>query len=540
MSRMERRHSGTSAGASKKRTPVDWLKDLATWKKITMLVVLLVLLAILIIGVMLWDTMTGAIDDTRVETPVDYDLSLTAVDGYINILLLGVDSRDMDNIQGTRSDAIMVVSINEETNDVKIISTYRDTYVKMGETPTYDKITHACAYGGPAMTMKTINQIMDLDIENYVVVNFKAVADLVDAVGGITVDVQDFEIQQLNKYTIQTAKNIGREEYQLVESAGLQDLDGCQAVSYSRIRKGVGDDFKRTERMRTVLTKVFSKMKYMSFSDIKALIPMMTPQVQHNLETSDILALASKLPSFNILGSTGWPYNSTIGFIGELSYVLPVDLAANATRLHREMFGQEDYVPSSNLQYLSNELAAKIQAARDSAELEGEEELELEEGQDPTQEGVDITINPETGLPWDPMDPNFPDDILNPETGQPWDPTDPNSPNYDPSLINPDTGLPWDPNDPNNPNYNPGGGTGDGTGTAPDGSGQITDPNNPGMTDPNNPGIIDPGSPGTGDADLPVQPPVTDQPSSGEIQDDPDEFIVYDDPDEQGVTSQGT
>ena len=318
-----------------RRSPVDWFKGLATWKKITLLVAVIVILALLILGIMVYGYMNDAVEQMHEATPENYDLSLTDVDGYINILLLGVDSRDMKNIKGTRSDAIMIVSINKETNDVKVISVYRDTYLKMGDTSTFDKITHACAYDGPELTMKSLNQAMDLNISNYVVVNFKAVADLVDAVGGITVDVQDYEIQQLNKYTIQTANNIGRENYKLVEAAGTQTLEGVQAVSYGRIRKGVGDDFKRTERMRTVLTLVFNKMKTMSFGEIKGLIDMMIPQVQTNLDMNNILALGFRLPSFNITGSVGWPYNVTSGFINKVSYVLPVDLAANATKLHQ-------------------------------------------------------------------------------------------------------------------------------------------------------------------------------------------------------------
>ena len=111
----------------RKKSPIDWVKDLATWKKVTILVVLAALLAGGIIAAMLAGYAEEQHEIMFEETPEDYDLSLTAVDGYINILLLGVDSRDMENINGTRSDAIMVVSINEETNDVKIISTYRDT-----------------------------------------------------------------------------------------------------------------------------------------------------------------------------------------------------------------------------------------------------------------------------------------------------------------------------------------------------------------------------------------------------------------------------
>lgn len=503
------------AEKKRRKNPVDWFKSLDTWKKIALLAVLVVILAVVIIGAMLAGYAERQHGIMYEETPEDYDLSLTAVDGYINILLLGVDSRDMNNISGTRSDAIMVVSINEETNDVKIISTYRDTYLKMGDTSTFDKITHACVYGGPEMTMKSLNQAMDLNIQNYVVVNFKAVADLVDAVGGITVDVQDYEIQQLNKYTIQTAKNIGRENYQTVTAAGTQTLDGCQAVSYSRIRKGVGDDFKRTERMRTVLTKVFNKMKTMSFSEIKGLIELMTPQVKTNLDMNNILALASRLPSFNIQGSVGWPYNVTTGFIGRASVVLPVDLVANAVKLHQEMFLQEDYVPSALLTSISNELAVRIQAARDAQEIENEKDVEIDEKEDPTQVPDDTVVT---------------DPTINPETGLPWDPTDPNSPNYDPELNNPDSNSPGNPDNPEggegmNPTDPSNPGDSDHQGGELDPS-LPSDPNNPGgdTTPPQNPDT--PGTSGENTGASTVPAGSDKQSGSGEIQDDPDEQVV--------------
>ena len=104
-----------------RRSPVDWFKGLATWKKITLLVAVIVILALLILGIMVYGYMNDAVEQMHEATPENYDLSLTDVDGYINILLLGVDSRDMKNIKGTRSDAIMIVSINKETNDVKVI-----------------------------------------------------------------------------------------------------------------------------------------------------------------------------------------------------------------------------------------------------------------------------------------------------------------------------------------------------------------------------------------------------------------------------------
>ena len=290
-------------------------------------------------------------------------LSIVDVDGYANILLLGVDTRDMKNIKGSRSDAIMVVSINTKTQEVNLISLYRDTFLKLGDTGTYDKITHACAYGGPELSVQAINQALDLNISNYVVVNFKAVADLVDAVGGITVNVKDIEINQLNKYTIQTAKNIGCKDYSLVKAAGKQKLSGVQAVSYGRIRKGVGDDYERTHRMRIVLSKVFKKMKQMPLTKLDKIADMMLPQVQTSLSNSDILALSVRLSSYQIMGSTGFPYSVSGGMIGGVSYVIPNDLAGDVARLHSEMFGQENYVVSPMVQTITSEIAARVSAS---------------------------------------------------------------------------------------------------------------------------------------------------------------------------------
>ena len=411
------------------------------------------MLALIIVGIMAYGYFNGIVNEMHEPTPEDYDLSLVDVDGYINILLLGVDSRDMSNLKGTRSDMIMIASINKETNDVKLTSVYRDTYLKLGDTPTYDKITHACVYGGPEMTMKSLNQAMDLNITNYAIVNFKAVADLVDAIGGITVDVQQGEIYQLNKYTAATARNIGRENYNLVKEPGVQTLEGVQAVSYGRIRKGVGDDFKRTERMRIVVSKVFEKAKTMTFSDLKKIIDMMVPQVKTNLTMNDILALGVRLPQYNISTGSGWPYKWSTGTINKVSYVFPVGLASNTIMLHQEVFGQMDYVPSATVNAISNEIVARIEAARKANEIENEKE-----GESKPDDNVTVPENPD---------------------GEATEPVDPGT------------------EDPNNP-----GGTDPGT----------VDPENPGAVDPSNPGTVDPSNPGTTD---PSNPPATVETGSG-------------------------
>lgn len=419
--------SGKHSGSGDKKSLKQRISEMQTWKKITLLVVLVLVLAALIVGIAVYSYMGSLVDEMHEPTPEDYDLSLVDVDGYINILLLGVDSRDMENIKGTRSDMIMIASINKDTYDVKLTSVYRDTYLKLGDTSTYDKITHACSYGGPEMTMKSLNQAMDINLSNYIVVNFKTVADVVDAVGGITVDVQDYEIQQLNKYTKQTANNIGREDFQLVSAAGEQTLEGVQAVSYGRIRKGVGDDFKRTERMRIVVMKVLDKVKTMSFSQIKEIIDMAVPQVQTNLKMNDILALGIRLPSYSISSGAGWPYQWTTGTINKVSYVFPNGMANNTLQFHQDVFGQEDYVPSATVNAISNEIIARITAARQNDELKGEKEGEskkddIEENVSPDGEG-DQTGSENPDIIDDPDDPNY-----NPDgTTVPTDPADPGS-----------------------------------------------------------------------------------------------------------------
>ena len=336
-----------------------WFGRLKGWQKAIFIALIVILVTVSCVAGYVVSKL-DKIDRVKLD---EKELSCVDVDGYINILLLGVDSRDMEDIQGSGADAIMILSIKEETGEVKLMSVYRDTYLKFGNTDTYGKITDANRIGGPAMMIQSLNQAMDMNISKFVVVNFKAVSDLVNAVGGITVDVQEEEIQQLNKYTVQTANNIGQKTYKLVESAGEQTIEGVQAVSYGRIRKGVGDDYKRTERMRIVLTKVFEKLKTMNIGKLDDLLDMMLPQVQTNLSNNDMLGLAMRLANFNIKSGAGWPYNVTGGLLNGISYVFPDNLAENTTKLHQEMVNQQDYVPSDTVENISATIISNISSS---------------------------------------------------------------------------------------------------------------------------------------------------------------------------------
>ena len=338
-----------------------WFKNLKMWKKVTFFVLILLLISIIAVGAFALFKLS-MINKTTLKKE---DLSCVDVDGYVNILLLGVDSRDMENYSGSGADAIMILSLKEETGEVKLTSVYRDTYMKFSETDTYGKITDANRIGGPEMMIKSLNQALDLNIHQYIVVNFKMVADLVDSVGGITVDVEDYEIQQLNKYTKQTANNIGVKKYKLVKKSGKQTLEGVQAVSYGRIRKGVGDDFKRTERMRIVVSKVLAKLQTMSFKELNNMLNTLLPQVQTNIKTKDMLIMASKLPTYKISGSKGWPYQVTTGYLNGISYVFADDLISNTIKLHKTVFKQDDYKASDVVATMSNQIQMNVSGVPD-------------------------------------------------------------------------------------------------------------------------------------------------------------------------------
>ena len=178
--------------------------------------------------------------------------------GYRNIALLGIDSRKDDYGTGNRSDCIIIASINNDTKEVRLASVYRDSYLKI--KGSLDKVTHAYSYGGAALTLSTLNTNLDLDITEFVTVNFDAVAELVDSVGGVEIEIEPNEIKHINNYIIDVSKHTGKKS-ERITTPGKKTLNGVQAVAYSRIRYTEGWDYKRTERMREVLAAMLEKVK---------------------------------------------------------------------------------------------------------------------------------------------------------------------------------------------------------------------------------------------------------------------------------------
>ena len=359
-----------------------WFDSIKTWQRILIILLFMIMLA----GVTAYaafqqytDKVVEKIQDDEVIE--ENDLSCIDVEGYVNIVLLGVDSRSMKKsaLKAANTDAIIVVSMNEKTKDVNITSVFRDTYLKMGDTSTYTKINAAYYFGGAKMCMKSLNQAMDLNIKKYVLFNFKMVADLVDAVGGIKIDVKEREIDELNKYTKETAKHIGQKKYKTVKKAGRQTLEGVQAVSYGRIRKGVGDDFRRTSRMRTVIKKVTSKLKNKNLLQLKKIMELCLDDCKTNLSKNDLIGFAQRMSKVNFQNSIAYPYTVKTGLLNGVSYVFPGDLEDSARRLHKDLFGDDEYEPSDKLLEISNHIKAEVGTGGAESEDLGIYDEEIEE-----------------------------------------------------------------------------------------------------------------------------------------------------------------
>ena len=290
------------------------------------------------------------------ETPVS---SMVTEDGvtYRNIALFGVDSREGQLLAGTRSDTIMIASINEETKEIKLVSVYRDSFLNVGED-IYNKANVAYAKGGPERAIEMLNNNLDLNISDYVTVGFRGLIDTVESVDGIEMEISEEEIEYLNSYQMMMAQELGL-EYTPIEEPGLQLLNGMQATAYCRIRYTAGSDFMRTQRQRNVLIAVLEKAKTKSLVEIKDAINAVLPSVSTSFSSAEILELATALPLYRVVDNTGMPfqqYRANAFVSNKGSCVIPYDLEANVTELHRFLFDVQDYEPSDTVKQYNKDI----------------------------------------------------------------------------------------------------------------------------------------------------------------------------------------
>ena len=279
---------------------------------------------------------------------------------YRNIAVFGIDTRADDNGEGlgNRSDCIMIISIDNETKEVKLISVYRDTYVQI-DGHGLDKITHAYSYGGAQLAIKTLNTNLDLNIKEFVTVNFDSVAEAVDQLGGVDINITNEEVKYINSYIDATSKIIGKSSSHIT-TAGWHTLDGVQAVAYSRIRYTAGGDYKRTERMRDVLQAMLTKLKSKNVGQINTAVKafLKNEKIYSTFDADEIIGLIPTIIGLKVVESVGWPYEVR-GITLDRWYGVPVTLESNVIKLHKEIFNDSQYVLPDTIKKVSDSIVSK-------------------------------------------------------------------------------------------------------------------------------------------------------------------------------------
>lgn len=320
-------------------------------------VVLLIFVIVAIVGVAYFGSKMGKlnvgklnVDALSISDELSYDES-----GYLNVALFGLDTRANGEVEGSRSDCIMVATLNRETKEVKISSIYRDTLLQQKDG-TYNKANAAYSFGGVEEAVAMLNKNLDLDIQHYVTVDFGALVDVIDALGGIEIDVTPEEIPYINGYGDEITRNTGVET-PMVTVSGLQNLTGVQATAYSRIRYTAGDDFKRAERQRLVLTKIADKAQQADLATLNKIIDKVFPKVGTNFTLTEILAYAKDVKKYKIAETTGFPeVKDTMDYEDAGNVVVPLTLESNVRTLHQYLFGEDGYTPSSTLSAINSEI----------------------------------------------------------------------------------------------------------------------------------------------------------------------------------------
>ena len=290
-------------------------------------------------------------EDLNIDEKVEENLT-----DYRNIAIFGVDSRSSNLGRGNRSDCIIIASINNQTKEVKLASVYRDTYVQI-QGHGLDKINHAYSYGEAPLALGTLNTNLDLNIKEFVTVNFDSVAEAVDQLGGIKMTITDAEVKYINSYIDETSRVTGKKADNIT-SAGTYNLNGVQAVSYGRIRYTEGGDCKRTERMRDVIEAMLKKLQTKSIGEINSMLDSVLPKIYTNIDTGSIISEIPSIAKYKITDSIGWPYK-TRGKTMTLWYGIPITLESNVVQLHQELFGEENYEASDKVKSISTQIVNK-------------------------------------------------------------------------------------------------------------------------------------------------------------------------------------
>lgn len=276
--------------------------------------------------------------------------------GYWTVAIFGVDSRDGNLEKGALSDVEMLCVIDRKTGEMKLVSVYRDTYLQIDEDGTMHKINEAYFKGGHKQAVSALERNLDLKIDDYATFNWKAVADVINILGGIDLEITDSEFAYINSFITETVNSTGIGSYQL-KSAGMNHLDGVQAVAYARLRL-MDTDYNRTARQRKVISLAMDKAKQADFSVLNNILVTVLPQISTSVGIDDLIPMAKDFRKYHLGTTDGFPFSRGEAKISKRSCVVPLTLESNVIQLHQLLYGVEDYNPSATVKKISAKIAS--------------------------------------------------------------------------------------------------------------------------------------------------------------------------------------
>lgn len=282
--------------------------------------------------------------------------------GYKTVAVFGVDSRTGSVDKGNNADVNLIVNLNLETGDAQLISVYRDLYLSVTENNLYDKLNAAYRRGGPEQAVKALNKNFDLNIDSYFAFNWKAVADGIELLGGIDLEITKSEYTYMNAFIHETCIATGIDAKNpaahYIKKSGMQHLDGVQSVAYGRLRL-MDSDFQRVERQKKVIALCLEKAKKLDIPKLRLITEAVLPQIAYAFDMNELISLLRIVRTVNITESAGCPdVNNvvTMSMGGSGDCVVPLNLEKAVVKLHKILFNVDDYRVSSSVKRYSNRI----------------------------------------------------------------------------------------------------------------------------------------------------------------------------------------
>lgn len=352
-------------------------------KKKVLFVLEIIVLLLFIGGLYVYGQISSRLD--KIEQPelkkekIVVNQEAPKMTGYKTYVLFGIDTRgEGSQYSAQNSDTMIIVSVNNDTKEVRMVSVYRDTLLNVGDD-TYTKANAAYALGGPEQAITMLNTNLDLDISDYATADFSALVEVIDDLGGLDIPLSYAEIEHMNNYCVETSKLTGKDYTPLEKPepkpedqeaiVGTYHLNGVQATSYCRIRYTASLDMGRTERQRRVIQMIVDKAKKAGLSTIFDIMDQVFPMVTTSVSKTEILKMIPTVIGYSIDETTGFPTDYKFATV-KGSVIVPTTLESNVLKVHQFLYGNTNYSPTQDVLNKSAQIiniAGDGDAVQDSA-----------------------------------------------------------------------------------------------------------------------------------------------------------------------------